>query len=90
VFEVSPDAVLVTADGRAMVDAAIAGLGIAQIFDGLDYPHVHSGKLVRVLREARVPGPRVHALIPLGRRIPPKIRVVLDHLAEVMRATSAV
>ncbi len=87
VFDIAPNAVLVTADGRAMVDAAIAGLGIAQIFDRVAFPHVQSGELVQVLAAAVVPGPPVHALIPLGRRMPPKTRAVLDYLAELMRGS---
>ncbi|XXX78403.1 LysR family transcriptional regulator [Sorangium sp. So ce134] len=83
--EMSPRAGLIVADGRAMVDAAIAGLGVAQIFDRVAQPHVASGELQRVLPEADVDGPPVHALIPLGRRMPPKTRIVLDHLIEFFR-----
>nr|UZH23225.1 hypothetical protein [myxobacterium MSr12020] len=83
--ELSPRANLILADGRAMVDAAIAGLGIAQIFDRVAQPHVAAGELRRVLPEADVEGPPVHALIPLGRRMPPKTRVVLEHLVEFFR-----
>ncbi len=32
-FEIAPKPVLVIADGRGLIDGAIAGLGIAQIFD---------------------------------------------------------
>lgn len=83
--EISPKAPLIVADGRAMIDAAINGLGIAQIFDRVAQPHVLSGELQRVLPVADVDGPPVHALIPLGRRMPAKTRVVLDHLAEIFR-----
>ncbi len=89
-LEIAPNAVLVAADGRAMVDSAIAGLGIAEIFDRVAYPHVRSGELVQVLPESESPGPPVHALIPLGRRMPPKTRVVLDHLAELLRTPLSV
>ncbi len=83
--EVTPRASLILTDGRAMIDAAIAGSGLAQIFDRVAQPHVASGELRRVLPEADIDGPPVHALIPLGRRMPPKTRIVLDHLAEVLR-----
>ncbi len=73
------------ADGRAMIDAAIAGLGIAQLFDRVAEPHLASAVLQRVCPEVDADGPPVHALIPLGRKMPPKTRVVLDHLAEVLR-----
>ncbi|MDE1172149.1 MAG: LysR family transcriptional regulator [Parvibaculaceae bacterium] len=84
--EISPRASLILSDGRGMIDAAIAGFGIAQLFDRVSYPHILSGELQRVLPEADVEGPPVHALIPLGRRMPPKTRVVLDHLVEALKS----
>ena len=83
--ETLPEAALVLSDGRAMIDAAIAGLGVAQLFDLVTQVHVASGELRLVLPEADTQGPPVHALIPLGRRMPPKTRAVLDHLVEVLR-----
>jgi DNA-binding transcriptional LysR family regulator len=77
---------LVVSDGRALVDAAITGLGIAQIFDRVAQPHVFAGELNHVLPEVDVAGPPVHALIPFGRRMPAKTRAVLDHLVEVLGA----
>jgi DNA-binding transcriptional LysR family regulator len=85
--QMSPKVALLVNDGHAMIDATINGLGIAQIYDRVILPLAAAGQLVHVLPEAddaaSVP---VHALIPLGRRMPPKTRVVLDHLAEVLRA----
>jgi DNA-binding transcriptional LysR family regulator len=83
--DIAPDARLIVSDGRALIDAARAGLGIGQIIDRVAEPHVASGDLEHVLPEADVAGPPVHALIPLGRRMPPKTRAVLDHLGEVLR-----
>jgi DNA-binding transcriptional LysR family regulator len=83
--ELSPNASVIVSDGRSMIDAARNGLGIGQIFDRVAHPHVVSGELVKVLPEIDADGPPVHALIPLGRRMPPKTRVVLDHLADVLR-----
>lgn len=83
---ISPKIGLILNDGRALIDAAIDGFGIAQIFDRVAQPHLVTGELQHVLPEADVDGPPVHALIPLGRRMPPKTRVVLDHLAEVLKA----
>ena len=84
--EVMPGVALVVADGRAMIDAVRAGLGVAQIFDRVAAPYVASGDLLKVLPDHDVDGPPVHALIPVGRRMPPKTRVVLDHISEVLRA----
>ncbi len=83
--EVMPTVNLVVADGRAMIDAVRAGLGVAQIFDRVAAPYVATGELVKVLPDHDVDGPPVHALIPVGRRMPPKTRVVLDHISEVLR-----
>lgn len=49
VFDTMPQASLITGDGRAFIDAAIAGMGIAQIFDGVAQPHLESGELQHVL-----------------------------------------
>lgn len=85
VFDTMPLASVITSDGRAFIDAAIAGMGIAQIFDRVAAPHVESGELEPVLPQANVEGPPIHALIPAGRRMPPKTRVVLDAIAEFLR-----
>ncbi|ANN72261.1 LysR family transcriptional regulator [Bordetella bronchialis] len=82
VREISPSPVMVLADGQALVEATINGLGISQILDRVARPHVAAGRLVHILPSADVPGPPVHALIPLGRRMPSKTRAVLNHLAE--------
>jgi DNA-binding transcriptional LysR family regulator len=84
-IEWAPPPRLVLRDGRGLVDATIAGLGIAQIFDHVARPHVAAGELRRVLPAADVDGPPVHALVPLGRRMPAKTRVVLDALATALR-----
>ncbi len=85
VFDTAPPASLITGDGRAFIDAAIAGMGIAQIFDRVAAPHVEAGELEPVLAQANVDGPPIHALIPAGRGMPPRTRVVLDHLVEFFR-----
>ncbi len=83
--EVVPKPGLIFSDGRALIDAAIAGLGIAQIFDRVAAPHVAAKQLVHVLPQADVAGPPMYALIPLGRRMPPKTKVVLDALADTLK-----
>lgn len=87
-IQLSPLPRLISGDGRSFVDAAVNGFGIAQIYDRVAAPHVGSGELVHVLPEADVEGPPVHALIPVGRRVPPKTRVMLDALAELFRQSA--
>ncbi len=86
VRELSPSPAVVLADGHALVEAAMQGIGIVQVFDRVAQPHVEAGRLVPVLPDADVDGPPVHALIPLGRRMPAKTRAVLNFLAESLAA----
>lgn len=60
--EISSNIRIVVADGRTLIDAAKAGLGIAQIFDRVAQPYVEAGDLLPVLSEASIDGPPVHAL----------------------------
>ncbi|MDE1172148.1 MAG: LysR family transcriptional regulator [Parvibaculaceae bacterium] len=76
---------IILSDGQALLDAAVSGLGIAQMLDKFAQPHVCSGRLREVLPDTGIKGPPIHALVPLGRRIPCKTRVVLEHLAEVLK-----
>lgn len=85
VIQISPLPRIISQDGRSFVDACVNGFGIGQIYDRVAAPHVRAGELVHLLPEADVEGPPVHALIPIGRRVPPKTRVVLDRLAELFR-----
>jgi DNA-binding transcriptional LysR family regulator len=80
-----PPPSLILTDGNLLVEAALMGFGIAQMFDGFVLPHVAAGELVHILPEVDVPGPPVHALIPVGRRMSAKTRVVLDHLVDILQ-----
>lgn len=72
-------------DGHAFVEAAVLGLGISQMIDRFARPFVLDGRLVHVLPQADVPAPPVHALIPVGRKMTAKTRVVLDHLVATLQ-----
>ena len=85
VREMAPDPTLILADGQALLEASILGLGVAQILDRVAQPHVQAGRLVHLLPGADVPGPPVHAIIPLGQKMTGKIRVVLNYLVEQLR-----
>ena len=85
VRDIVMEPVLVLADGQALVDAAISGFGIAQIFDRVAKPHLLAGRLIHILPASDVDGPPVHAIIPVGRRMPAKTRAVLNHLADSLR-----
>lgn len=83
--EFTPAPTLILGDGNALVEAVLMGFGIAQMLDGFARPYVATGQLVHVLPDADVPGPPVHALLPVGRRMSAKTRVVLDHLVETLQ-----
>jgi len=84
---VVPPVSIIIGDSRPMLDAARAGPGIAQAFDIVSNVYIESGELCRVMESMDIAGPSVHALIPLGRKMPLKTRVVLDFLAELMKAS---
>jgi len=83
--EIAPNAVLVLADGQALVDSAVAGFGIAQIHDRVAQPYIEDGRLVQVLPGSDVEGPPVHAIISLGQKMAAKTRAVVNHLAETLQ-----
>ncbi|WP_109481262.1 LysR family transcriptional regulator [Paraburkholderia sp. C35] len=85
VRDYSPQPVLVLADGQALVEAAVAGFGIAQILDRVALPHVAAGRLVHLLPQTDVDGPPVHAIISLGQKMAAKTRAVVNHLAETLQ-----
>lgn len=83
--DMAPTPVLILADGQALVDATLNGFGLSQILDRVAQPHVAAGRLIHVLPELDVPGPPVHAIIPVGRRMAAKTRAVLNHIADTLQ-----
>ncbi len=59
-------------------DAAIAGLGIAQLPHLVANESVASGALVRMLPEWSPPAIPIHALFPSSRYLTPKVRAFID------------
>lgn len=69
-------------DGEAMVDAAVAGLGLVQLPLSLVREKLHTGLLQEVLYDHRGPGVEVHALWPHRAQLSPRLRYVVDQLVE--------
>jgi len=67
-------------DGEAMVQAALHGLGLAQVPDYMAAAELASGRLVEVLPRHRPPAMPIHAVIPANRMVPARVRVLLDAL----------
>jgi DNA-binding transcriptional LysR family regulator len=67
----------------AVRDAAIAGLGIAQLPLVIAGDSVSAGALTRVLADWQPSPVPVHALYPSARYLTPKVRAFIDHALEV-------
>lgn len=79
---VDPVAAVEVDHGPALVEGALAGLGIARVFDFMVAGLVADGRLVPVLPALEGPGPPLHALTLPGRQRVPRVRAMLDLLAE--------
>lgn len=64
--------------GTALIDGAVAGLGICHVFDHLVIEHLRDGRLVPILTDYAPPGPSLHALCAEGRQNTPRIRAFID------------
>ena len=70
--------------GHSLVDAALKGLGIVQLPDYYVQKHLASGALVSVLDKYREPEESIWAVYPHNRHLSPKIRLLVDYLAEYL------
>lgn len=70
-------------NGDALVDAALVGLGVAQVFDWMAAESVRDGRLVEVLAPFAAPAPPLAAVLLPGRKELPRIQAFLAFLDEV-------
>jgi DNA-binding transcriptional LysR family regulator len=68
--------------GYAVIDAALAGLGLCQLPDFYLQDHLHSGALVEVLARHRPADEEVWAVYPNRRHVPLKVKLAVEHLQE--------
>lgn len=85
--EVAVRGPLRTNDAEALMEAALAGVGIVLLAIWLVGPELRAGRLVHLLPEWEVaitPGPEraIWGVYPPKRVVPPKVRVFLDFLQE--------
>ena len=78
----TPPATHQLSDGEAMVDAAVAGLGLVQLPLSLLREKLQTGLLQEVLFDHRGAGVEVHALWPHRAQLSPRLRYVVDQLLE--------
>jgi DNA-binding transcriptional LysR family regulator len=65
----------------SLVDALLAGLGVAQVLDFMVDDLVRVGRLVQILPEEVVEGPAIHAVCAPGRRATPRVRAAFEAFA---------
>lgn len=68
--------------GHSLVDAALKGLGIVQLPDYYVQKYLKTGELVSILDSYREPEESIWAIYPHNRHLSPKIRLLVDYLAE--------
>jgi DNA-binding transcriptional LysR family regulator len=73
----------------AVRDAAIRGLGIAQLPVVVASPALSSTELTRVLPDWHPPAVPVHALFPSNRYLTPKVRAFIDHAVHAFATEAA-
>lgn len=68
--------------GFGLVDAALKNIGIIQLPDYYLQEHIDSGRLISLLNNVRVAEEGIWAVYPQNRYLSPKIRLLIDFLAE--------
>jgi DNA-binding transcriptional LysR family regulator len=74
-------------DADALLEAALAGVGLVLAPSWQVRPHLAAGRLLRVLADFETPATPIHALIVEGRSASAKIRAFVDYLAQRWRFT---
>jgi DNA-binding transcriptional LysR family regulator len=77
---VTPPAVHQLSDGEAMVDAAVGGLGLAQLPVSMVRAQLERGLLEPVLRDYSTVPVDIHAVWPRQAQLSPRVRYVVDQL----------
>ncbi|MCC6008183.1 MAG: LysR family transcriptional regulator [Rhodobacteraceae bacterium] len=72
-------------DGQSLLNAAVAGLGIAHLPSFLYHDHLSAGRLEVALPDLPVETMGVYAVYPPGRYTQPKLRAFIDFLVEHFR-----
>lgn len=70
--------------GQALTDAALKGLGLVQLPDYYVQAHLDEGTLVAVLQNYQPHDEGIWALYPHNRHLSPKVRMLVDYLAEAL------
>jgi DNA-binding transcriptional LysR family regulator len=63
-----------------MLDAALAGFGLAYVLEDAAMPHLEKGRLVRVLEDWCAPFPGYHLYYPSRRQPSPAFALLVEAL----------
>ncbi len=82
-IELHPAHAIQVSDTEALGTAAQLGLGVCQLPDYIAHDDLARGKLVAVLPDLQPPPMPISAVVPSGRLVPPRVRVLLDALEDL-------
>ncbi len=68
--------------GDLLINAAEAGLGVAQVLEFMVVEPLREGRLVALLDDWAAPGPAIHVLCKPGQQKVPKVRALIDYLVD--------
>jgi DNA-binding transcriptional LysR family regulator len=81
---------LVMNDVAVMLDAAVDGIGIANLIGSFTERHIADGRLVQLLADWTTPLPDLTLYHPDRKRVPPKLRALIDWLRPTTLPASGV
>jgi DNA-binding transcriptional LysR family regulator len=79
-IEVSVDGRFTANDNDVMVGAALAGVGLAYVFESVVREHLAAGRLIRVLEAYCPPFPGLYLYYPSRAQLAPKLQALIDFL----------
>ena len=71
--------------GLGLIDAALKGIGIAQLPNYYVQHHLENGELISLLENFQVPDEGVWAVYPQNRQLSPKIKLLVEFLYEKLK-----
>lgn len=72
-------------NGEAILDVALAGVGLVQIYNYIAGEAIARGKLKPVLEKYAAPGSPISVVYPQKRHLSAKIHAFVDFMSELMK-----
>jgi DNA-binding transcriptional LysR family regulator len=85
-LEVSVNGPLLVTDSELAIRGALAGVGIAYVFESMVSAHLRAGRLLRVLEEWSPTFPGLHLYYPRHRFASPAVKAFLDFVRAELRS----